>query len=173
MYTRALTHTCTRTHKRTHTHTYTHTHAGAAPSDAPPEMLNAVQRANLTKQGYKLIGSHSWVKMCRYVYQPDDHLQPQWLRTHTHTHTRTYTHAHTLTHAHSPTHTHPRTLTHTHTHTRTLTHTHTHAHTGGRNPCSVAEGVATSTPSTALLLTGELWVQKYLRLARTVYMHRI
>jgi len=41
--------------------------AVSAKDDSPPEMLNHVQRANLTKQGYKLIGSHSGVKMCRWT----------------------------------------------------------------------------------------------------------
>ncbi|KAG2429944.1 hypothetical protein HYH02_013895 [Chlamydomonas schloesseri] len=33
----------------------------------PPEMLNALIRGSLTKQGYKIIGSHSGVKMCRWT----------------------------------------------------------------------------------------------------------
>jgi len=40
------------------------------PSKAPAgerEMVTAMQRKNLTKQGYKLIGSHSAVKICRWT----------------------------------------------------------------------------------------------------------
>lgn len=33
----------------------------------PKEMLNDRLRRNLTKQGYKLIGSHSGVKLCRWT----------------------------------------------------------------------------------------------------------
>lgn len=32
-----------------------------------PEMLTPMVRSSLTKQGYKLIGSHSGVKMCRWT----------------------------------------------------------------------------------------------------------
>lgn len=39
---------------------------GAA-TDSRPQMLNPVQRASLIKQGYKIIGSHSGVKLCRCV----------------------------------------------------------------------------------------------------------
>ncbi|KAG2423460.1 hypothetical protein HXX76_015330 [Chlamydomonas incerta] len=45
--------------------------AGAAANGGaeggPPEMLNALVRGSLTKQGYKIIGSHSGVKMCRWT----------------------------------------------------------------------------------------------------------
>jgi tRNA wybutosine-synthesizing protein 1 len=34
---------------------------------APAEMVTPLQRKNLTKQGYKLIGSHSAVKLCRWT----------------------------------------------------------------------------------------------------------
>ena len=42
---------------------------GAAESKgkAKPEMLSARQRASLVKQGYKVIGSHSGVKLCRWT----------------------------------------------------------------------------------------------------------
>ena len=33
----------------------------------PKEMLNPTLRQSLTKQGYKLIGSHSGVKICRWT----------------------------------------------------------------------------------------------------------
>ncbi|GLC41738.1 hypothetical protein PLESTB_000682600 [Pleodorina starrii] len=39
----------------------------AAAAGGPPEMLNPLIRGSLTKQGYKLIGSHSGVKMCRWT----------------------------------------------------------------------------------------------------------
>jgi tRNA wybutosine-synthesizing protein 1 len=35
--------------------------------DSVPEMLTPIVRASLSKQGYKLIGSHSGVKMCRWT----------------------------------------------------------------------------------------------------------
>ncbi|GFR44418.1 hypothetical protein Agub_g5622, partial [Astrephomene gubernaculifera] len=38
-----------------------------APGGGPPEMVNPVIRNSLTKQGYKLIGSHSGVKLCRWT----------------------------------------------------------------------------------------------------------
>ena len=38
--------------------------AGAAP---PREMVTPMQRRKLTKEGYKLIGSHSAVKLCRWT----------------------------------------------------------------------------------------------------------
>lgn len=38
---------------------------GMSASKKPKEMLTPMLRASLTKQGYKLIGSHSGVKMCR------------------------------------------------------------------------------------------------------------
>lgn len=41
--------------------------AAAAATTGPPEMLTPILRASLTKQGYKLIGSHSGVKMCRWT----------------------------------------------------------------------------------------------------------
>lgn len=45
--------------------------AGASSEPLPdgtlPEMLNDRQRRTLTKQGYKIIGSHSAVKMCRWT----------------------------------------------------------------------------------------------------------
>ncbi|KXZ49085.1 hypothetical protein GPECTOR_23g18 [Gonium pectorale] len=41
--------------------------SGAAGGDGRPEMLNPLIRGSLTKQGYKLIGSHSGVKMCRWT----------------------------------------------------------------------------------------------------------
>ncbi len=34
---------------------------------APRDMLTPMLRTSLTKQGYKLIGSHSGVKMCRWT----------------------------------------------------------------------------------------------------------
>ena len=34
------------------------------------EMVNPIVRASLTKQGYKIIGSHSGVKLCRCVFHP-------------------------------------------------------------------------------------------------------
>ena len=34
---------------------------------APKEMLTTSLRKSLTKQGYKLIGSHSGVKICRWT----------------------------------------------------------------------------------------------------------
>ena len=41
---------------------------GPSSSDGgPPEMLSDRQRRTLTKQGYKLIGSHSAVKLCRWT----------------------------------------------------------------------------------------------------------
>lgn len=40
--------------------------AGAS-GEGPPEMLSDRQRRTLTKQGYKLIGSHSAVKLCRWT----------------------------------------------------------------------------------------------------------
>ncbi|KAG2501511.1 hypothetical protein HYH03_000018 [Edaphochlamys debaryana] len=43
---------------------------GAAKAPGPggkPEMLTPLVRGSLTKQGYKLIGSHSGVKMCRWT----------------------------------------------------------------------------------------------------------
>jgi len=39
----------------------------SAAAGAVKEMLNAQQRSSLTKQGYKLIGSHSGVKLCRWT----------------------------------------------------------------------------------------------------------
>lgn len=36
-------------------------------SAGPPQMLTPLVRSSLTKQGYKLIGSHSGVKMCRWT----------------------------------------------------------------------------------------------------------
>ena len=36
-------------------------------SKEPREMLNPTLRKSLTKQGYKLIGSHSGVKICRWT----------------------------------------------------------------------------------------------------------
>jgi len=39
----------------------------AAPGKAPKQMLTPMLRASLSKQGYKLIGSHSGVKMCRWT----------------------------------------------------------------------------------------------------------
>lgn len=42
-----------------------------ASNAGPPEMLSAVQRASLTRQGYKLIGSHSGVKLCRWGWGCD------------------------------------------------------------------------------------------------------
>ena len=36
-------------------------------SSGPPSMLTPLVRSSLTKQGYKLIGSHSGVKMCRWT----------------------------------------------------------------------------------------------------------
>ena len=36
-------------------------------SKGPKEMLNPTLRKSLTKQGYKLIGSHSGVKICRWT----------------------------------------------------------------------------------------------------------
>ncbi|GIL57225.1 hypothetical protein Vafri_12433 [Volvox africanus] len=41
--------------------------ASPGPESGPPEMLNPLIRGSLTKQGYKLIGSHSGVKMCRWT----------------------------------------------------------------------------------------------------------
>ncbi|GIM07336.1 hypothetical protein Vretimale_11486 [Volvox reticuliferus] len=41
--------------------------ASSGPESGPPEMLNPLIRTSLTKQGYKLIGSHSGVKMCRWT----------------------------------------------------------------------------------------------------------
>ncbi|PNW73212.1 hypothetical protein CHLRE_14g623300v5 [Chlamydomonas reinhardtii] len=40
---------------------------GGGADGGPPEMLNALIRGSLTKQGYKIIGSHSGVKMCRWT----------------------------------------------------------------------------------------------------------
>lgn len=37
------------------------------PKSGPPEMLSSLQRASLAKQGYKVIGSHSGVKLCRWT----------------------------------------------------------------------------------------------------------
>jgi hypothetical protein len=39
--------------------------AAAAGSGQPREMVTPLVRASLTKQGYKVLGSHSGVKMCR------------------------------------------------------------------------------------------------------------
>ena len=36
-------------------------------SDTKPEMVNDMMRKSLTKQGYKVIGSHSGVKLCRWT----------------------------------------------------------------------------------------------------------
>lgn len=41
--------------------------AGHIASPAPKEMLTTKHRAQLTKEGYKLIGSHSAVKLCRWT----------------------------------------------------------------------------------------------------------
>jgi tRNA wybutosine-synthesizing protein 1 len=43
--------------------------SSSRPQDAsgPPQMLTPLVRSSLTKQGYKLIGSHSGVKMCRWT----------------------------------------------------------------------------------------------------------
>lgn len=41
--------------------------AGQVGAAAPREMLTAKHRAQLTKEGYKLIGSHSAVKLCRWT----------------------------------------------------------------------------------------------------------
>jgi len=41
--------------------------ASASASPEAPEMLNRMLRASLTKQGYKLVGSHSGVKLCRWT----------------------------------------------------------------------------------------------------------
>jgi len=42
--------------------------AASAGAPAPPrEMVTPVIRASLTKQGYKVIGSHSGVKLCRWT----------------------------------------------------------------------------------------------------------
>jgi flavodoxin len=41
--------------------------AAAAASGAPREMVTPAQRRALTKEGYKLIGSHSAVKICRWT----------------------------------------------------------------------------------------------------------
>ncbi len=38
-----------------------------AEGGGPPEMVTPVVRASLTKQGYKIIGSHSGVKLCRWT----------------------------------------------------------------------------------------------------------
>lgn len=40
---------------------------GEGSSLEKPEMLNATLRANLQKQGYKIVGSHSGVKLCRWT----------------------------------------------------------------------------------------------------------
>ena len=37
----------------------------ASDSSRPRDMLTPLLRTSLTKQGYKLIGTHSGVKMCR------------------------------------------------------------------------------------------------------------
>lgn len=41
--------------------------AGSTSLDAPSAMINDAQRKVLTKQGYKLIGTHSAVKLCRWT----------------------------------------------------------------------------------------------------------
>ncbi|KAL3153770.1 hypothetical protein ABBQ32_013358 [Trebouxia sp. C0010 RCD-2024] len=47
--------------------TATTSQAAAAEQLDPREMLTPALRANLSKQGYKLIGSHSGVKLCRWT----------------------------------------------------------------------------------------------------------
>lgn len=44
--------------------------AAAAGSGQPREMVTPLVRASLTKQGYKVLGSHSGVKMCRWAEGP-------------------------------------------------------------------------------------------------------
>jgi hypothetical protein len=39
----------------------------ATAGNGPPEMVTPVVRASLTKQGYKIIGTHSGVKLCRWT----------------------------------------------------------------------------------------------------------
>lgn len=38
--------------------------------DTNQEMLNPSLRSSLTKQGYRLLGSHSGVKLCRWYFLP-------------------------------------------------------------------------------------------------------